>query len=69
MRKLLLIALLALAACADRTDFAGFARIWTDPDTGCQYVVTAYSYGGGVTPRMNADGTQRCVSPEARDGD
>ena len=33
-------------------------RIWTDPDTGVQYVIySGYRSAGGITPRINLDGT------------
>ena len=35
--------------------------IWTDEETGVQYIVYEKAYGyagmGGITPRLNADGT------------
>lgn len=40
----------------------GRVVIFTDRETGCQYIV--HNISGGITPRMNADGTQRCVPPE-----
>lgn len=62
---LLVFAMIGLIGCSEHTDtsvdgFNGYVRIWTDPATGCEYIVTAYSYGGGVTPRLKADGTQVC---------
>lgn len=35
-------------------------RIYTDKETGCQYLGFNQS---GITPRMHADGTQMCASP------
>lgn len=34
-------------------------RIWTDEETGVQYIIYADTYRslGGITPRLNADGT------------
>ena len=36
-------------------------RIWTDTETGVQYVIYCHSGGysgmGGITPRLNLDGT------------
>jgi hypothetical protein len=43
----------------------GYIYIWTDPDTGCEYVFVKAVYVGGITPRMNRDGSQRCGPPEA----
>lgn len=35
---------------------ASFA-IWVDEETGVEYVLTYWGYGGGICPRYNADGT------------
>jgi flagellar basal body L-ring protein FlgH len=32
-------------------------RIWIDEETGVQYIIWRDSYKGGITPRLNADGT------------
>lgn len=41
--------------------------IWTDEETGVQYVIFQYKKGyagmGGITPRLNADGTL-CIESE-----
>ena len=38
-----------------------YIYIWTDEETGVQYIVYERGYGyagmGGITPRLNADGT------------
>lgn len=31
--------------------------IWTDQETGVQYIVYKDGYGGGITPRINLDGS------------
>lgn len=31
--------------------------IWTDSETGVQYVCYCTGHGNGITPRLNADGT------------
>lgn len=35
--------------------------VWTDKETGVQYIIYSVGYGyagmGGITPRLNADGT------------
>lgn len=31
--------------------------IWTDPETGVEYIVYNNFYKGGITPRLNEDGT------------
>ena len=42
--------------------------IWTDKDTGVQYVIyrekTGYAGFGGITPRLNSDGSI-CVTEES----
>lgn len=58
-RKLLIIvvAALLLAGCA-QTEVATFnTRIWTDEETGVQYVIWSDYRGSGITPRLNIDGT------------
>ena len=75
---LALTASIAIAGCDDdisysdaesSQDFAESTSIstWTDDDTGCQYLIYSkeFVYGGmgGLTPRMNADGTQMCAEP------
>lgn len=34
--------------------------VWTDPDTGCQYLVFRVDRGVASSPRMRRDGTQVC---------
>ena len=34
-------------------------EIWVDEETGVEYVLTYWGYGGGICPRYNADGTLR----------
>lgn len=38
-----------------------YIKIWTDEETGVQYVIYNENHGtsamGGITPRLNADGT------------
>lgn len=34
-----------------------YVNVWTDPGTGCQYLITDDGFG---QPRMLADGTQFC---------
>lgn len=40
---------------------SGDIRVWRDPETGCDYLLYKRGYAGGITPRMNADGTPHCV--------
>lgn len=48
-------------------------RFWTDEETGVQYVI--YSHGepykgmGGITPRLNADGTLYIDHPTEKGGE
>lgn len=45
--------------------------IWTDEDTGVQYIIyreKSYNAGfGGITPRLNPDGSLYCVEPTTED--
>ncbi len=45
--------------------------IWTDEDTGVQYIIyrekTMNAGFGGITPRLNADGSLYCVEPTDQD--
>ena len=41
--------------------------IWTDKKTGVQYIIYSYGgMGGGITPRLNADGTLYVESEETQ---
>ena len=48
-------------------------RFWTDEETGVQYVI--YNHGapykgmGGITPRLNADGTLYIAHPTEKGGE
>lgn len=60
-----LAAAMALAGCQDDgrqepTAFPGIVRIWTDPETGCEYIRAPAS---SFTPRLRADGTPKCSPP------
>lgn len=72
----LCVAAVALAACGRnnvqysetdtsyRISFGGtvgytYVNVWTDPETRCQSYVTD---DGFMSPRLNADGTQRCAA-------
>ena len=66
--------LLSLAACDESVESKSTSDrpsikdadvyFWTDEETGVQYVVYANKVGyaglGGITPRLNADGTLHC---------
>lgn len=69
------LAALALAGCRastyERTEITegyvvkfsdmeyAYVSVWTDPETGCQSYVTD---DGFISPRLTADGMQRCVT-------
>lgn len=48
-------------------------RFWTDEETGVQYVIYNHGVGykgmGGITPRLNADGTLYIDHPIEKGGD
>lgn len=60
---LAILALGVLAGCAPEyvngpsMSKPRYVYIWTDTDTGCDYIGTR---DGGITPRLNPDGTQVC---------
>ena len=78
MKKLTILVLIfilvfALVGCtteqtAIRTESSRNISVWTDPETGVQYIIyeekTSYSGAGGITPRLNADGTLRIESED-----
>lgn len=35
----------------------GIIFVFTDPETNCEYIS---NYSGGITPRLNLDGTHKC---------
>lgn len=66
MKKLLVIPLLLLLATgcgvsletSDTDTINDYIDFYTDEDTCVNYIVyKPFSYGGNVTPRLNADGT------------
>ena len=48
-------------------------RFWTDEETGVQYVIYNHGAGykgmGGITPRLNADGTLYIDHPTEKGGE
>ena len=64
-RSLIALALLGLTGCgaSEPDSFMSPYVFFTDPQTGCDYVVYRGAYGGGITPRMDADGKQVCKEP------
>jgi hypothetical protein len=71
----MLSALALLASCTERNppnsapgtmDYPQSVRVYTDAETGCQYLVdTAYKQGG-ITPRLNSNGQPVCGESVAR---
>ena len=70
MKKILCIAIITalfilLISCADKTNIEASSNshveFWTDTETGVQYVIydkkDGYGGMGGITPRLNSDGT------------
>lgn len=44
-----------------RADKSEYVRIWTDPETGVQYLLFSAVGRGGICPRYNADGSLMIV--------
>ena len=78
MKKAALIAPLFLIACSGQqsatpprpvapVDSWTYVNVYTDPQNGCQYI--ALGMRSGITPRLNADGTQICkpTNPAQKD--
>ena len=66
MKKLIALILIGmmLVGCstestegAETRDYNWGISIWTDSETGVQYVCYCTGHGNGITPRLNADGT------------
>ena len=58
----MLLIVLCLSGCGrENKENPQNVYIWTDEETGVQYVIFSESYGGigrgGITPRLNLDGT------------
>ncbi len=68
IRAALFASLLLLAACnVDRPGVGSPVVVWTDQETGCQYLVAAgagitgwSNRGGSITPRLGQDGQPIC---------
>jgi len=65
------VALVLLSGCEPAKTSDGMTvasstvDVWTDPLTGCQYLMdTPGSYRGALTPRLRPDGTQICEALE-----
>ena len=43
-----------------RTSFGAGIYVWTDPDVGCDYVVSNGDRKTAITPKLNRDGTPYC---------
>ncbi len=69
MKKILsvlmvLCIVLCLCSCEENTEYSTTrtdVEYWTDEETGVQYIIYSYSTGysgmGGITPRLNEDGS------------
>lgn len=42
------------------SNFFGNITIFTDPDTGCEYLLYRDFHKGGITPRLRPDGRPSC---------
>ena len=47
------------------TTSGNIVYIWTDTETGVQYLIFSEGRAGGITPRLNADGTLYIVEEGA----
>jgi hypothetical protein len=77
-RPLIALALLGVVGCkpmpSDKLEndavlpahFHEHVVVWTDPSNGCEYLLYAEYKQGGITPRLNPDGTQICERPEGQ---
>lgn len=66
------LAAITIAGCEDRTPpfatrpepLAGAVETWTDPETGCRYLLISEDYPNlsraAITPRLRVDGTPDC---------
>jgi hypothetical protein len=62
MKHTAILALVMLAGCGPMTVESGVSvAYFRDRETGCEYL---YHYNGGITPRLNPDGTQVCTRKE-----
>ena len=72
---IIVVLMLCLSGCETETSKPTLAEesdknisIWTDTETGVQYIVYTDTAGycgmGGITPRLNADGTLYVVETE-----
>ena len=65
---IVLLAALCTASCSENESrkigggLVGGATIWTDPETGCEYVFFKNANGGGLSIRYNEDGAVACPS-------
>ena len=68
---LVLMASLSIVGCSNmavttpdgtETTTIGRVSIWTDQETGVEYVLAQYGQGVGVCPRYNPDGSIRVAS-------
>lgn len=57
------LALLVAASAAAQAQDEPEPFIWSDPDTGCAYLVAP---GTGITPRLRAEGVPDCPEADLR---
>jgi hypothetical protein len=70
MKKLLLLLVLVfvfiLTGCRENTEYNpenssnDSVSVYTDSKTGCEYLIYASGYKGGITPRLGSDGHPIC---------
>lgn len=75
---MIIVLILCLAGCTDanpninQSQNDDHIEFWTDTETGVQYVIynrgAGYAGMGGITPRLNADGSLYTVHPTEKGG-
>lgn len=63
LAALALLAALATAQAQGDTTMDAEPFVWSDPDTGCAYLVAP---GTGITPRLRAEGVPDCPEADVR---
>lgn len=66
------LAIATLSGCVKETSaseltenkYPGYVYVYVDPGTGVEYLIWKGSYSGGITPRLNADGSAKVVEDE-----
>ena len=65
----IVILLAMLSGCTHKTsdellrseEYPGYVSVYADHEQGVEYLVWVYGYAGGITPRLNQDGTPKVV--------